>query len=551
MKKKDIICVAALSVLLTACYKDKGNYDYDESIADITVKLDQTYGIRKADTEMTYTIKPEIKTADGDKSYLRYTWVMNTQAANASKNDTIGHDESVTLTMDPNDAKFAYKYYIKLYVDNELTGARTMVPTTLEVTKPYSKAWAVLYEKDGHAELGTVEYVGSDVMITPNAYSQDAGKELTGKPVSLAVAQHELASYMEYYWAYTADSQFYINTTNEDESGLVNQADKFKLMATWRALLSPQQVDDADLTDFQTGGCSNCGLVMVSKGHAFNQCLYSPVFFEMKPDEQLVGDYEISKIAAGPHTAVGYDKVGHRFVHLALQSSDTWMGYNVSGIQTAAPICRIPYKNGLDSRDPNRIDPSENVISIINGYHYDMNPPAIWQRYQCYAYALAPGNMSHVYILRYYALTHTDVACLPYDYEFSTPEGINENTPMTSGPTFNNIIFYASGNKVYRLDVTTGASSVIYQNEDTKAEIVTLKMAMDGYSWSDDTDALGSDTYGHPYARTLGVAVNKSDGTGELVVLQLNTAGKVDDDHKFASTQTHRGFGKIKDIAFM
>ena len=104
---------------------------------------------------------------------------------------------------------------------------------------------------------------------------------------------------------------------------------------------------------------------------------------------------------------------------------------------------------------------------------------------------------------------------------------------------------------MYKLDITTGNASVIYQNDDTQATISCLKMAMNGYGWSDSSDDLGSDTYGHPYSRLLGVAVNKSDGTGELVVLQLNTAGKVDDNHKFPSTQIHRGFGKIKDIAFI
>mgnify|MGYP000210653036 CR=1 FL=1 len=105
--------------------------------------------------------------------------------------------------------------------------------------------------------------------------------------------------------------------------------------------------------------------------------------------------------------------------------------------------------------------------------------------------------MSHVYIFSYYALTHANEATMTNVFEFPTPEGINENTPMTSGATFYNIIFYAAGNKVYKLDISTGSS------------------------------------------------------TGELVVLQLNAAGKVDDDHKFPSTQIHKGFGKIKDIAFI
>ena len=159
--------------------------------------------------------------------------------------------------------------------------------------------------------------------------------------------------------------------------------------------------------------------------------------------------------------------------------------------------------------------------------------------------------MSHVYIFSYYALTHANEATMTNVFEFPTPEGIDENTPMTSGATFNNIIFYAAGNKVYKLDISTGSSKVIYQSDDTRASISCLRMAVGQFSWNDGNDNLGTDDYGHPFSRQLGVAVNKSDGTGELVVLQINAAGKVDDDHKFPSTQIHKGFGKIKDIAFI
>ena len=104
---------------------------------------------------------------------------------------------------------------------------------------------------------------------------------------------------------------------------------------------------------------------------------------------------------------------------------------------------------------------------------------------------------------------------------------------------------------MYKLDISTGSSKVIYQSDDARATISCLRIAVGQFSWNDGNDNLGTDTYEHPYSRLLGVAVNKSDGTGELVVLQLNAAGKVDDDHKFPSTQIHKGFGKIKDIAFI
>lgn len=538
-----------LTSLLASCYEDKGNYDYDESITDISVKLNQSYGVRKADTEMTYTINPEIKTDDGDKSYLKYTWVMNTTSANSSRNDTIGHDESLTLTMDPNDPNFVYKYYIKLYVTDTRTNAKTMVPTTVEVGKPYTKAWMVLHEKDNHAELGAVEYIGSVMMVTPDAYKQETGKDLTGQPVSLSYMQKQPN---KSYWLYTADSQLFVTTTNGEESGLIDQTNKFKLMATWTQLFSPLQIGNVDFNDFQSQACPNYGLLLCSKGHMFSQCSTSPVLFQMSPEDILTGECNISKFAAGPHTALGYDNASHRFVHIALQSApDFWGGYKPSGIKKNAPIKRIAYKNGVDARDPNHIPENENVINIVNGYHYQRTGVAIWQRYNCYAYSLAPGNMSHVYIFSYYALTHANEATMTNVFEFPTPEGINENTPMTSGATFNNIIFYAAGNKVYKLDISTGSSKVIYQSDDTRATISCLRMAVNPFSWNDGNDNLGTETYGHPFSRLLGVAVNKSDGTGELVVLQLNAAGKVDDDHKFPSTQIHKGFGKIKDIAFI
>lgn len=538
-----------LSSLLASCYEDKGNYDYDESISDISVKLNQSYGVRKADTEMTYTINPEIKTNDGDKSYLKYTWVMNTTSANSSRNDTIGHDESLTLTMDPNDPNFVYKYYIKLYVTDTRTNAKTMAPTTVEVGKPYTKAWMVLHEKDNHAELGAVEYIGSVMMVTPDAYKQETGKDLTGQPVSLSYMQKQPN---KSYWLYTADSQLFVTTTNGEESGLVDQTNKFKLMATWTQLFSPLQIGNVDFNDFQAQACPNYGLLFCSKGHMFSQCSTSPVLFQMSPEDILTGECNISKFAAGPHTALGYDNASHRFVHIALQSSpDFWGGYKPSGIKKNAPIKRIAYKNGVDARDPNHIPENENVINIVNGYHYQRTGVAIWQRYNCYAYSLAPGNMSHVYIFSYYALTHANEATMTNVFEFPTPEGINENTPMTSGATFNNIIFYAAGNKVYKLDISTGSSKVIYQSDDARASISCLRMAINPFSWNDGNDNLGAADYGHPFSRLLGVAVNKSDGTGELVVLQLNAAGKVDDDHKFPSTQIHKGFGKIKDIAFI
>lgn len=120
---------------------------------------------------------------------------------------------------------------------------------------------------------------------------------------------------------------------------------------------------------------------------------------------------------------------------------------------------------------------------------------------------------------------------------------------MTSSWEYNNILFYAVGNQIFKLDFATGQTTLLYTHPDKSAEFVDLKMAVEGYVSAGDFGN-GESLYGHPYSRCLGAALNTGDGKGELVVLQLNSAGKIDSDKKFPSVQVHKGFGPITQIAF-
>lgn len=548
--KKTIICFGIAALMLSACYEDEGNYSYDESITDISVKLKETYGLKKADDVMSYTITPEIKTADGDKSYLKYAWTMNTSNAN-TKGDTISTSESLTLTMDPNVSDFKYKYFLRLYVENTKQNTLTMVPTQLQVIKPYSDSWVILHETGGHAELGAVEYLGNDALVTTDAFTKESGSSLTGQPLALGVRQEKVESYLVSYWGFSAQSQLYVNTTNVEESGLYSQVDHFKLMANWQNLTDPSQQSSLNFNDVALSP-TNGGMMLCSNGQMANSGYYSPFFFLMKRADNLYNDFYISKAVGGPHTGVGFDKLGHRFLHLAMQQSSYWYGYVPGTGKSGAKIEPIPYNEG-NKADPSSVDPDEEIIAMIPGYKYSNQYPAKWQKYSAYAYGVAPGNKSHVWVFRFYELTHAGEVTVPQSYEFPTPAGINASTPMASSYIYNNIIFYAVDNKVYKLDIASGSASLIWQSDDTQAKITCLKMAVDGYSgWGvDDNPNYGEEQYGHPYCRCLGVGLNTSDGDGQFVVLQLSTAGKVDTDGKHPAVQVYRGFGKVKDITFI
>ena len=537
----------AAACLMTGCYEDEGNYNYDDTLEDITVQLDESFSVRQSKEVFTYTITPEISTPDGDKSYLEYAWTLSKTGPMSLPQDTISREETVTLEIDPNAEDFSYNYYLRLYVKDNLRHTTVMRPTQLVVFKPYTDSWIVLHEVDGHAELGSVEYANGEIFVTPDAYTQERGESFQGQPVKLYSWQYETQAYS---WLYEAPSKLYALTTDPQESGLLNQVNGFELMANWNTLFTEYQIDLIDFDNLEFYG-GNYGGLSFTNGRVFKARTNSPVMFEMHPGTALTGDYYAAKGIAGPHAGILFDNIGHRFLHCDLQSSgDSWSGYEPSGIKNGGDIRPIIYRNGLDVVDVSAIEPDEQILKFVNGYHYEASGIAPWPTYSAYAWTLSPDGMSHMYVFRYYAFTHDDVATVSGHYDFITPEGVTEDTPMTSGSTYSNIIFYAVGNKVYRLDFTSGTSSVIYQHEDAGAEISALLMAHNS-SFPNDVDTEGSDTYGHPYSRTLGVAVNTSDGEGQFVVLQLNTAGNVDSDHLYPSTQVHTGFGPIADIAFI
>ena len=527
--------------MATSCYEDEGNYTYKEDIHDISVKLKSSYGLRKTSDLIQYTITPEIETVDGDKSYLEFLWTMKNNKTGVE--DTLCLTEQADIEIDPNASDFSSSYDLFLYVTDTKTGALTMVPTKIELAMPYSYAWLLLHEVDGHAELGTVEYIASDMIVVPDAYTREQKKSLVGKPVNLSVVKNDISSY--YWFGSESPAQVYLTTTEPSESGWYEQTAQFTLMGSWSELIWYTLANEFDPQNMETSG-DDLSLLAVSNGNVFRSCVYSPILFKAVPENTLTGDYYITKCVGGPHCSLAYDEKGHRFITIYC-SGYYWFEYPYSEQEGAA---LLPIReSGDNAENPNQLPEGEKVISLINGYWHDrVSTIGSWQRYSAYAYSLGEDGKSHVYVFRYYGLTSDEVVPMPYRFTFDTPEGLNENTPMTSSWEYNNILFYAVGNKIFKLDFSVGQSTLIYTHPDSSAEIVDLKMAVEGYV---DAGNFGdSSMYGHPYSRCLGAAVNTGSGEGELVVLQLNGVGKVDSDKKFPSTQVHKGFGKIKEIAF-
>ena len=70
-------------------------------------------------------------------------------------------------------------------VYDRITDIEYPVNTTIELIKPYVGSWMILHRKNGQTELGSVEYIGGDIVVQEDAYYEETGKRFTGKPQAL------------------------------------------------------------------------------------------------------------------------------------------------------------------------------------------------------------------------------------------------------------------------------------------------------------------------------------------------------------------------------
>ena len=564
-----ILTVLALLVV-SSCYEDKGNYDY-QPYHRVLVEVDNNYGIKQPEEAIEYTITPKVTLSNGstDLSDVSFLWKMDRRTNQGCEKfgETVSTGQSVTITIDPNDTKtFSYNYYFRFYVTDNQTGVTDMYPVNLKLIKPFENSWIVLHDIDGHAELGSVEYANGAMIVTPDALTRERAKNeeikqepLTGKSVALGRRQVALSSYDATNWlGLITNTQLYVSTTNQEESGLLNQAENFILAGNWEHIIYPGEIEGFGSDDVSFGNSYQAGF-LCSHGKVFQGCMYSVLMYGMYPDNEVAaaGDYYVEKAYPVPTAGIAFDSKNHRFLKLNIQSQNSWSGSTHTG---AAPSKRgtiqVVPNNPKNAADPSAVNPDLKLVDFTAGYWYGKSLMAAWQRMAVNAYLLNENTgKSSVYVFHGYPMTNSsDPDDIPVTnlYSIDTPAGVTTHTPMTSSWEYSNILFYAVGNKIYKLDfaVTGGSSTVVYQHPNPNAEISCLQMAYEEALYVSDMPD-GAEIYGHPYERTMAAGVNLPDGTGEVVVLQLNTAGKVDNDTMYPAIQEHKGFGKIKDVTFI
>ena len=540
---KQIIYILAV-LLLTACYDDKGNYDYKQ-INILDVGLDEMYSVRVAG-DTVITIQPRLsQSLQENKDNLEFMWLHSTTNSNfytIKDCDTVCMTEELKFHVDPEDKALKYEHYFRLNVYDKLTGIEYPVNTMMKLVKPFDGAWVLLHSKDGQTELGSVEYIGENIVDTKDAYYQATGKHLQGKPLCLG-----RVSLQSSYYGSSKVQMFSVITDIPDEAGVYCQWRQFEKMDSLsRMVYSADAVDFApDKVELIDGEGSRGGL-MLANGKYYQTPAAMKMYEPARNKDNFGGDYYISLAAKVADVSLVYDRKGHRFGCL-------WHMNNSGGPD---PILFDPVKenkvelgaipqstDNSTAADPNKLNPKHKVLYVGSGYNYNQSNASY-----SYAYAVATREQDSCIVYEFNAMgmSYGKNPSLSNYYRLPIPQGLDENSCFASSAAYSGIIFYSAANTVYRLDFVQqgGKATPIYTHEGGK--VTRMKFARTR------NEQTGYENYEFDLARSLGVVFEMEDGSCDFVVLNLASTGSVGTDSEhYPAKQVYHEFGKITDVVFL
>ena len=533
-----------LGLLVASCYDDKGNYTYQE-VNTLDVSLNKVYSVR-LDKDTTVTIIPQLsQSLQENEDNLEYTWLHSTTNHNFyghGKFDTVGLEKNLNFHIDPEAKNLAYAHYFRLNVYDRITDIEYPVNTTIELIKPYVGSWMILHRKNGQTELGSVEYIGGDIVVQEDAYYEETGKRFTGKPQALM----SYTTSCKYYGTGSGWNMFTVITDDPVESGVYCQWKHFEKKDSLTRMVAPLAQNSFDFQHITLAdGDGTASALLLSGGMLYQSPRAGKIY---EPAADLEGEVNITLASKISNNALLYDEAGHRFAFyyntsdgLGVKKYDPL--YFSESEENTNLIKAIPTRDGnVSAVNPNKLPEDQKVLYLGTGYQY----ASAWT--SVYAYALAKNDTRcFVYEFNPRGFNYSDNASFNGYYTINIPQGLDESAVFASTPPYSGLLFYASGNTVYRLDFKQagGKATAIYTHAGGKA--VKMKFAKRYLSSSNAFDA-----YEFDVQYSLGIGFDMGNGKGDFVILNLSSTGSVGGDSEhYPAKQVYTDFGEITDFLFI
>lgn len=478
--------LAAL-IVLTSCYKDKGNYAY-HTINDVAaITPADTFSVTRLDT---LKINPEIKGLDPGR--VRFEWRVDPVADPA---EPLGIGKIVVLSRQRNfneqiTLKAGTLYYnLDLVMIDTVTGVSYFKHLYLQVTTAFQTGWMLL-EQDGggYTDIG---FITPENKVFHNVYSAaNPAKPLPSssrKIISLSNVGLLGSLVMVYF-----DNEGY----NLDNTTLQVIGKYSALFFSPPAVIQPQNMIKPSLFSYGPYTFS------AGKVYALNGIYGSTLFGAAFTQPDGLG-YNVTPYVAGglSYGGIFFDQANHRFV------------YDGGGTSTA--LKTFPTNNSM-AFDLNKVD--KKMLTMKAGMGWDLWPDNWYAVFKnegddsCFLYTVnANGNLTTAPVAAgMQAILNSPNVQRSPDYLFS-------NTVKQ--------MYYAADNQLYVYDMAANQARVVYQFQP--GEIITAMQMQNG---------------------TITVATyNGSAGGGTVYDLPISSTGDISGN---TYTRKGTGFEKIINLTF-
>lgn len=186
-----LVALVGVVTLSTACYEDKGNYDYkdiNEIIIDMGTLDRQTISIGE-----TIEFNPTIKfvNGQGDLSRFDFKWILIPNN-DFPERPTYTQDDWNTINFKWTPEMLVPNGLLRLEATDKVTGIIYYGMATCSVSSKYdANGGLILAEKDGKTQLSFIKvtketnYLPSEFMVYNNAYSQANDSDLPANPIKI------------------------------------------------------------------------------------------------------------------------------------------------------------------------------------------------------------------------------------------------------------------------------------------------------------------------------------------------------------------------------
>jgi hypothetical protein len=180
--------------VLTACYEDKGNYNYKD-IGSVTVKVEEEQALQRIMMGNNIQITPVYSLDKVDKKDLTFTWDIVLEGEDTPTYKVLSNEEVLDVPL----VEAPGKYSLRLGIRNEVTGVTSYGYYLVEVTTALTRSFLLLCEVgEGMYDIEAAPDLPTIGIVVHNLYSSINGEYLKG--AKKIVYKNNFLKYEDFLW---------------------------------------------------------------------------------------------------------------------------------------------------------------------------------------------------------------------------------------------------------------------------------------------------------------------------------------------------------------